>query len=114
MLEPLPQGMHDGRLSSAESEARQDWPSKPTEDSIAKNLRHTHEFVGEVAQHQSMEASVDQHRHFVVDPIGISKPVQITEEHCHRLGSTGSDEIVFFLVAFVIAINLNFLKFIFV
>ena len=33
MLEPLPQGMHDRRVSSAESEARQDWPSKPTEDS---------------------------------------------------------------------------------
>ena len=35
MLEPLPQGKHDRRVSSAESEARQDWPSKPTEDSVA-------------------------------------------------------------------------------
>ena len=35
MLEPLPQGMHDRRVSSAESEARQDWLSKPTEDSFA-------------------------------------------------------------------------------
>ena len=35
MLEPLPQGMHDRRMSSAESEARRDWPSKPTEDSVA-------------------------------------------------------------------------------
>ena len=25
MLDPLPQGMHDRRVSSAESEARQDW-----------------------------------------------------------------------------------------
>ena len=32
MLEPLLQGMHDRRVSSAESEAWQDWPSKPTED----------------------------------------------------------------------------------
>ena len=32
MLEPLPQGKHDRRVSSAESGARQDWPSKPTED----------------------------------------------------------------------------------
>ena len=35
-LEPLPQGMHDRRVSSAESEAQQDWPSKPTEGSVAK------------------------------------------------------------------------------
>ena len=35
MLEPLPQRMHDRRVSSAESEAQKDWPSKPTEDSVA-------------------------------------------------------------------------------
>ena len=35
MLEPLPQGMHDHRISFAESEAQRDWPSKPTEDSVA-------------------------------------------------------------------------------
>ena len=35
MLEPLPQGMHDHRMSFAESEAQRDWPSKPTEDSVA-------------------------------------------------------------------------------
>ena len=46
--------------------------------------------MGEVARRQSMESSVDQHRQLVVDPIGISKPVQFTEERCHVLGSTGS------------------------
>ena len=41
MLEPLPQGMHDRRVSSAESEAPQDWPSKLTEDSVAtQSLTH--------------------------------------------------------------------------
>ena len=34
MLEQLPQGMHDRRVSSAESEAQQDWPSKPAEGSV--------------------------------------------------------------------------------
>ena len=43
------------------------------------NLRHTREFVGEVARRQSMEAPLDQHRQLVVDPIGISKLVQ----RCH-------------------------------
>ena len=90
MLEPLPQGMHDRRrVSSAESEAQQDWPSKLMAPS-RHNLRHAREFVGEVARRQSMKASVDQHRQLVVDPIGITKPVQITEERCHVLGSTGS------------------------
>ena len=54
------------------------------------NLRHTRELVDEVARRQTMEASIDQHRQFVVDPLGTSKPVQITEEWCHVLGSTGS------------------------
>ena len=35
MLEPLPQGMHDHRVSFAENEARRDWPSRLTEDSVA-------------------------------------------------------------------------------
>ena len=90
MLEPLPQGMHDRRVSSAESEARQDWLSKRPKIPSRHNLRHTRKFVGEVARRQSMEASVDQHRQLVVDQIGISKPVQFTEEWCHVLGSTGS------------------------
>jgi len=34
MLEPLPQGMHDHRVSFAENEARRDWPSRLTEDFI--------------------------------------------------------------------------------
>ena len=38
MLEPLPQGMHDRRVSSTESEAQQDWPLKPTEGSVASEL----------------------------------------------------------------------------
>ena len=79
MLEPLPQGMHD-------QTGRRGRPKIP----LRLNLRHTREFVGEVARRQSMEASVDQHPQLVVDPIGISKPVQITEERCHVLGSTGS------------------------
>ena len=82
MLVPLPLGMQDHRVSSAESEARRKIPSR-------LNLRHTREFVGEVARRQTMEASIDQHRQFVVDPLGRSKPVQITEERCHGLGSTG-------------------------
>ena len=57
------------------------------------NLRHAREFVGEVARRQSMEASVDQHRQLVVDPIGITKPVQITEVRCHVLDSMGSVKI---------------------
>ena len=35
MLEPLPQGMHDHRVSFAENEARRDWPSRLTDDSVA-------------------------------------------------------------------------------
>ena len=35
MLEPLPQGIHDHWVSSAESEAQHDWPSMPTEGSVA-------------------------------------------------------------------------------
>ena len=90
MLEPLPQGMHDRRVSSAESEARQIGRRSRPEIPSQHNLRHRREFVGEVARRQSMEASVDQHRQLVVDPIGISKPEQFTDEWCHVLGSTGS------------------------
>ena len=65
---------------------RRGWPKIPSR----LNLRHTRELVGEVTRRQSVEASIDQHRQFVVDSLGISKPVQITEERCHVLGSTGS------------------------
>ena len=34
-FEPLPQGMHDRRVSSPETEARLDRPSKPTENAVA-------------------------------------------------------------------------------
>ena len=65
MLEPLPRGMHDRRVSSAESEAQQDWPSSRPKVPSRHNLRHAREFVGEVARRQSMEASIDQHRQLV-------------------------------------------------
>ena len=54
------------------------------------DLRHTDEFVGEVARPQSMEASIGQHRQFVLDLLRKSQPVQITEERCHVPGSTSS------------------------
>ena len=68
MFEPLPQGMHDRRVSSTKNEAERDWPKIPSR----LNLRHTHEFISEVARRQSMEASIDQHRQFVLDPLEIS------------------------------------------
>ena len=39
MLEPLPQGKPDRRVSSAENEARQDWPMKQTEDNVPSFLK---------------------------------------------------------------------------
>ena len=54
------------------------------------DLRDTDEFVGEVARPQAMEASIGQHRQFILDPLRIPQPVQITEERCHVLGSTSS------------------------
>ena len=47
------------------------------------NLWHTRDFVGEVARRHFMEfLPVYQHPQLVLDPIGISKPMQITEELC--------------------------------
>ena len=90
MVEPLPR-----ECTTAEClplKARHDKAGRRSRPKIPSrhNLRHTREFVGEVARRQSMEASVDRHRQLVVDPIGISKPVQFTEERYHVLGSTGS------------------------
>ena len=89
MLEPLPQVSTTAECLPLK--ARHDKVGRRSRPQIPSrhNLRHTHEFVGEVAQRQSIEASVDQHRQLVVDPIRISKPVQFTEERCHVLGSTG-------------------------
>ena len=86
MLEPLPQGMHDHRVSFAENEARTrlavEADRRFRRDSISDTTR---ELVGEVTRRQSVEASIDQHRQFVVDSLGLSKPVQITEEQCQCL-----------------------------
>ena len=91
-LEPLPKGMHDRRVSSAESEAQQDWPSKPTEGSVV-----TQSPIRAWIRRRGSPAPV----HVGIcrpappacsrsDRDNELKPVQITEERCHVLGSTGS------------------------
>ena len=54
MLEPLPRGMHDRRVSSAESEAQQDWPPKPTEATMDGGvIRHCATEINSIQLHDS-------------------------------------------------------------